>query len=65
MDVKVGNLLSKQSLLTLAREFIQIIEDSIRPLADTSPTQTDIDETVEAIGQKLVTAIAAQENQDA
>ena len=65
MDVKVGNLLSKQSLLTLAREIIQIIEDSIRPLADTTPTSTTIDETVEAIGQKLVTAIAAQENQDA
>jgi hypothetical protein len=62
MDVKIGNLLSKQSLLTLAREIIQIIEDNIRPLADTTPTTTTIDEIVETIGQKLVEAIAAQEN---
>ena len=65
MDVKIGNLLDKQALMNLAREIITIIETNIRPLADTTPTGIEIDELVEAIGQDLVSAIAAQENQDA
>jgi hypothetical protein len=65
MDVKIGNLLDKQALMNLAREIIAIIETNIRPLADTTPTGLEIDELVEAIGQDLITAIAAQENQNA
>jgi hypothetical protein len=62
MDVKIGNVLSKTALLTLAREIIHIIEDGIRPLVDTTPSQHTVDELIEAIGTQLVQAIAAQEN---
>ena len=62
MDVKIGNVLSKTSLLTLAREIIHIIEDGVRPLVDTTPSQHTVDELIEAIGTQLVQAIAAQEN---
>jgi len=64
MDVKIGNVLSKTSLLTLAREIIHIIEDGVRPLVDTTPSQETVDELIEAIGTQLVQAIAAQENPD-
>ncbi len=62
MDVKIGNVLSKAALLTLAREIIHIIEDGVRPLVDTTPSQHTIDELIEAVGTQLVQAIAAQEN---
>jgi hypothetical protein len=62
MDVKIGNVLSKTSLLALAREIIHIIENGVRPLVDTTPSQHTVDELVEAIGTQLIQAIAAQEN---
>ena len=62
MDVKIGNVLSKTTLLALAREIIHIIENGVRPLVDTTPSQHTVDELIEAIGQDLIQAIAAQEN---
>jgi len=62
MDIKIGNVLSKTSLLALAREIIHIIENGVRPLVDTTPSQETVDELIEAIGTQLVQAIAAQEN---
>jgi len=62
MDVKIGNLLNKEAILTLARDLIQIIEEGVKPFVGTTPSQETVDETIEAIGTKLVQAIAAQEN---
>jgi len=63
MDVKLGNLLNKQTLMSLAQDIIQILDTAIRPLAGTTPTQETIDQTIEEIGQKIVEAIATKENQ--
>lgn len=62
MDVKLANLLDKQALMTLAQELIVIIEENLRPLVDTTPDTEKIDETIEAIGQAIVLAIARKEN---
>lgn len=63
MDVKLANLLDKKTLMSLAQEIIGIIEENIRPLVDTTPSNEKVDETVEAIGMAIVQAIAAKENQ--
>jgi hypothetical protein len=62
MDVKLGNVLSKNALLRLAQEFIEIITKTIRPFADTNVTTSDVDEAIEAIANALVEAVARQEN---
>jgi len=62
MDVKLGNLIGKQVLISLAQEIAAIISNHIRPFADTTPTMTDVDEAVEKIGLEVVTAIASKEN---
>ncbi len=60
MDVKLGNLVNKQALMALAQTLIGIIEKSFRKFVGTTPTNEQIDEAVEAIGQEIVTAIAKQ-----
>jgi len=62
MDVKLGNLLNKQALMQLAQDFIGIIEENVRPLADKQVTTADVDNTIEAIADAIVAAIAQQEN---
>lgn len=62
MDVKLGNLLSKGALMSLAQEMIGIIDRNLRPLVGQTPTSTEIDLLVETVGQEIVTAIASQEN---
>ena len=62
MDVKLGNLLDKQALMTLAQRIIVIIEEGIRPFAEQTVTNRQIDETVEIIANSIATAIAEQEN---
>ncbi len=62
MDVKLGNLLNKQALMSLAQNIIGIIEENVRPLADNHPTTTDVDIAVEAIADAIVKSIAKQEN---
>lgn len=64
MDVKLGNLLDKQALMSLAQEIIQIITRRTSPLR-ASQGDVIIDETIEAIGQDIVEAIAKQENKNA
>lgn len=62
MDVKLGNLIDKQALMSLAQDIIQIIDTNIRPFATNPPTTEQVDETVETIGQQIVQAIATKEN---
>jgi len=62
MDVKLGNLLDKQALMSLAQRMIKIIEEAMRPFADRKASNEEIDEAVEAVGQAIVEAIAEQEN---
>ena len=62
MDVKLGNLLDKQALMSLAQEIIHIIERNLRRFADRTPTNEQIDEVVELIGREIVQAIAQKEN---
>ena len=62
MDVKLGNLLDKQALMTLAQRIIVIIEEGIRPFAEQTVSNRQIDETVEAIANSIAAAIAKQEN---
>ena len=63
MDVKLGNLLDKQALMKLAQQIITIIDSNLRPLVDTTPTDTSLDELIEEVGRQLVTAVAAMENE--
>lgn len=63
MDVKLGNLIDKQALMSLAQKMIGIIDRNIRIFADSKPSQEQVDEAVETIGQEIVKAIAEQENQ--
>jgi hypothetical protein len=62
MDVKLGNLLSKSALMSLAQEIISIIDSNLRPLVDDTPTSMDIDLVTEKIGSEIVQAIASMEN---
>jgi hypothetical protein len=62
MDVKLGNLLNKQALMCLAQDIIGIIEENVRPLADSHPTTADVDNAMEAIANAIVESIAKQEN---
>lgn len=62
MDVKLGNLLDKQALMSLAQDIIHIIERGIRPFASSTPTNEEIDEAIESIGREIVQAIATKEN---
>jgi hypothetical protein len=63
MDVKLGTLLDKQALMSLAQDIIQIIDRAIRPLVGKTPSTEQIDEVVEAVGTGIVEAIATKENQ--
>lgn len=63
MDIKLGNLLGKGALVSLAQDIIGTISKHIQPLADTTPTQNEIDEAIERIGIEIVEAIATKENQ--
>ena len=63
MDVKLGNLLSKASLVSLAGQMISAIEENIRPFADKLGTNT-VDIAIEKIGESIIEAIAAQENKN-
>jgi hypothetical protein len=62
MDVKLGNLLSKTALLSLAQELVTIINRHLRPLIDTTPDKNIVDEITEEIGHEIVTTIASMEN---
>ena len=62
MDVKLGNVLSKNALLKLAQEIIEIITKTIRPFENTNVTTADVDEAIENIADAIVEAVAAQEN---
>jgi len=62
MDVKLGNLLNKGALMSLAQDMIGIIDKHIRPFVDSSPDTHAVDDAIEAIGTEIVAAIAAKEN---
>lgn len=62
MDVKLGNVLSKNALLKLAQEIIEIITKTIRPFENKTVTTPDVDEAIETIADAIVEAVAAQEN---
>jgi hypothetical protein len=55
METKLGLLLNKSALISLAQEIIQIIDDSLKGV----PGRNEI---VEKVGEEIVTAIAKQEN---
>jgi hypothetical protein len=63
MDVKLGNLLDKQALMSLAQKLIGIIDKHLRPLVGVTPTTEIMDEVIEQVGKETVVAIAEQENQ--
>jgi len=62
MDVKLGNLLGKGALVSLAQDLIGIISSHIQPLVGATPTQNEIDEAIECIGTEIVESIASKEN---
>mgnify|MGYP000610316499 CR=1 FL=1 len=64
MDVKLANLLSKDAIMAIAHKIINIIEETIRPLADTKVSGSQIDTIIETIGSQLVKTIAEQENKE-
>ena len=56
MEVKLGNLLSKSSLISLAQKIVHIIDTRLNDIPDR-------DEIVAEIGKDIAKAIAEQENQ--
>lgn len=62
MDVKLGNLLSKDALMSLAHKLISIISKYMRPFENSAPTAEEIDLAIESVGQELIETIAQQEN---
>jgi len=62
MDVKLGNVLSKNALLKLAQDIIEIITKTIRPFENKRVTTSDVDEAIEVIADAIVEAVAKQEN---
>jgi hypothetical protein len=62
MDVKLGNVLSKQALMRLAQDIIEIITKTIRPLENKNVTTSDVDEAIEVIADAIVEAVSKQEN---
>ena len=62
MDVKLGNVLSKQALLKLAQDIIEIITKEIRPFENKTVTTSDVDEAIENIADGIIEAVARQEN---
>ena len=62
MDMKLGNVLSKNALLKLAQDIIEIITKEIRPFENKNVTTSDVDEAIEAIADAIVESVAAQEN---
>lgn len=63
MDVKLGNLLDKQTLVSLAQDLIMIIERNVRPLADAPQTSEEIDSVIERIADELLTTIKEKTNE--
>lgn len=64
MDVKLGNLLSKNALISLAQEIIEIIENTLRPFVGQEVTDQMVDEAIENVGISIVAAVAAKDNPD-
>jgi hypothetical protein len=64
MDTKLGNLLSKAAIISLAQEIIVIIETALRDLVGTEVTTEIVDMSVENIGNAIVAAVAAKDNPD-
>jgi len=62
MDVKLGNLVNKQTLMAIASDIICCMVDNIRTLVGTTPTQEEVDVLVEKMGQQIVRLIAEKEN---
>lgn len=58
MDVKLANLLDKQTLISLAQDIIKIIDTEVRKVAR---NDVNIDVVIEDIGQQIVKAIAQKE----
>lgn len=58
MDVKLANLLDKQTLISLAQDIIRIIDARVRKI---TKDDVDVDAVIEQIGQQIVTAIAHKE----
>jgi hypothetical protein len=62
MDTKLGNVLNKHVLLNLAQEQVKLIEDELRTLVGTKPTDQDVDLMVERLGQAMLQAIIEKDN---
>jgi len=58
MDVKLSNLLDKQTLISLAQDIIKIIDTEVRKVAR---DDINVDMLIEDIGQQIVTTIAQKE----
>jgi hypothetical protein len=61
METKLGQLLNKQAIMSLAQDMIQIIDVNLKSMKDLETTTLDL--TIEQIGRELVETIAKQENQ--
>lgn len=58
LDVKLANLLDKQTLVSLAQDIIRIIDTKVREVAR---DDIDIELVIEEIGQQIVTAVTQKE----
>jgi hypothetical protein len=62
MDTKLGNVLNKAVLLSLAQDQVQLIEDELRNLVGTKPNDQVIDLMVERLGQAMLQLIIEKDN---
>lgn len=61
MDVKLGNLLDKKALISLAQEIIQIITKELKPHRATLSDEV-VDLITESIGKEIINVIERKEN---
>jgi hypothetical protein len=62
MDTKLGNVLNKHVLLSLAQDLVKLIEDELRNLVGTKPNDQVVDLLVERLGQAMLKAIIEKDN---
>lgn len=63
MDVQLGNVLNKQTLIAIAQEIVPVIANAFDSLVGEEVTRELADVTQEAVGRQIVEIIAKHENE--
>jgi len=63
MDMALGNVLNKQTLVAIAHDIIAIIADGFDSIVGEEVTRELADTTIESVGRQIVELIASKENE--